>query len=64
MTGDRYTINRNDDGPDVLHYYPSFEQCNSDEMENRERIDFKTADALLATDQVKRCRHCFGVDDQ
>ncbi len=61
MTDDHYTLNRSND---VLHRYPSFEECNQDEMSDRERIDTKSADALLATDQVRRCEHCFGVDDQ
>ncbi len=57
MTDDRFiTLNRSND---VLHRYPSFEECNADEMEDRDRIDTKTADALLATDQVRRCQHCW-----
>lgn len=55
MSDDRYTLNRS---TDVLHYYPSFEQCNADGMSDLERIDSKTADALLATDQVRWCEHC------
>lgn len=55
MTDDRYTLNRSND---VLHRYPSFEKCNADDMSDRERIDTKTADSLLATDQARWCEHC------
>ncbi len=55
MSDDRFTLNRNND---VLHYYPSYESCNQDDVTDGERIDSKTADALIATDQARWCEYC------
>ncbi len=53
-----YVLNRNPDGVDVLHRDPR-EVCNVDDSEGRQTIDFATADAMLTTTQVRRCRHCW-----
>ncbi len=56
---DAYYILNGNEGIDILHRNPR-EQCNtqSDEMKGRERIDSKTADALIATDQARWCEYC------
>ncbi len=58
MTDDRFTLNRNDDGPDVLHRNAR-EECNQDDALDKQRIDAATADALLTKDQARRCSHCW-----
>ncbi len=62
MSDDRYTLNRNDDGPDVLHRNAR-EECNIDDSQDRQRVDAETADALLTLDQVRACGHCFSVGE-
>ncbi len=57
----RYILNVND-GMDTMHRDP-IESCNLDDADRRQTVDAETADALLATDQVRRCRHCFSVDE-
>ncbi len=52
-----YVLNIND-GVDVLHRDPR-EVCNVDDAEGRQTIDFATADAMLTTDKVRRCAHCW-----
>ncbi len=58
MSGDRYTLNRNDDGPDVLHCNAQ-EECNQDDAVDKQRVDAETAYALLTLSQVRRCGHCW-----
>lgn len=59
MTGrePRYYLNPSDDGLDVIHRDP-VEECNVDQIKGRVKIDALTADAMLARDQARACRHC------
>lgn len=61
MSDDRFTLNVNPGGVDVLHRNPS-EVCNTDDAEGRQTIDPETADALLALGDVRRCLHCYQED--
>ena len=56
-----YVINRND-GIDTLHKNPR-EECNVDDAEDRESIDPKTGQALEASGDVHRCRHCIPQEE-
>ncbi len=59
---DRYTLNVNPEGHDVLHKNAR-EECNQDDAHQKQRIDAETADALLAHDAVRRCGHCMAVGE-
>ncbi|MBA2237548.1 MAG: hypothetical protein H0W24_02435 [Lysobacter sp.] len=61
MTDDRYTLNSNDDGPDVLHRNAG-EECNQDDALDKKRVDAKTAATLLMQEQVQTCGHCWPDD--
>ena len=50
-------LNVNPDGIDVLHPDPG-EQCNTDDAEGRQRVDARTAAALLARGEARLCEHC------
>ena len=60
---ERFVLNRNTDGDDVLHRNPR-EECNQDDARQRQTIDADTADALLARDQARRCGHCFTEEER
>lgn len=54
----RYVLNHRD-GTDVIHRWPSFEQCNVDQVKGKETIDALTADSLLQRGVARACEHCF-----
>lgn len=57
MADDRFVLNVNADGLDVVHRN-AMEQCNLDDAEDRQTIDAKTAAALIASGQAQACQHC------
>ncbi len=57
-TEDRYVVNVNADGLDVLHRNPR-EECNTDQVDGRQTIDPDTADALEQMGEARRCQHCW-----
>lgn len=52
-----FTLNRNTD-VDVLHVEHPHEECNIDDASDRQRIDARTAAALLDHGQARACGHC------
>lgn len=60
MTDHYYVLNPVD-GTDILHRDPR-EVCNTDQATDRQTIDAATATALLTSDVVRRCGHCWGDD--
>ena len=54
---DRFVLNLNEHGMDVVHRNPR-EECNLDDAEGRETIDEATYHALLEHQAALPCRHC------
>lgn len=53
-----FILNRND-GVDVLHDPERLsEQCNTDQIEGRKRVDPMTAEALILRGDARACGHC------
>ena len=59
MTEDSYYVLNRNDGIDTLHENPR-EECNVDDVEGRERIDTRSAEAMKAGGHVRLCKHCIG----
>ena len=56
---DRFILNENPEGIDILHRSKGLtEQCNSDDVVDRQKVDAKTAAALIASGQARPCQHC------
>ena len=62
MTDELFTLNVNKDGSDVIHKYPSLEQCNQDDAIDTTRVDALTAEGLIRHTNVRRCGHCWPED--
>lgn len=62
MTDERHFIlNENPDDIDVIHDPRTFsEQCNTDQVEGRQRVDVATAARLIAMGDARVCEHCGG----
>lgn len=61
MTDVTFIVNRNPDAIDVIHDPSRFsELCNTDDAKDRQRVDAKTAAALIATGEARVCEHCGG----
>lgn len=53
-----YILNRNE-GVDILHDPERLtENCNTDQIEGRKRVDAMTAEAILTSGDAKGCGHC------
>jgi hypothetical protein len=54
----RFILNRNE-GQDVIHDRSNFdERCNTDDAEDKQNVDAKTAAALIASGAARVCEHC------
>lgn len=54
---ERYVLNVNPGGTDVLHVNPR-EECNTDDADHLETVDGLTAASLLDKGEAVRCQHC------
>lgn len=54
---DRFVVNVNEAGIDVVHRNPR-EECNTDDADDVQTIDAKTAAAMIASGQARTCQHC------
>lgn len=57
---ERFILNRNE-GQDVVHRLPGFEECNLDDAKDRQDVDAKTAAALIASGHARACEHCIAA---
>ena len=52
-------LNENANGLDILHRAQGLtEQCNSDDITGRTRVDLLTAQALVSSNRARYCEHC------
>ena len=54
---DRYLLNVNEAGDDVVHRNPR-EECNTDDADHLLNIDADTAIAIVMKGDAVRCAHC------
>lgn len=55
-----FIVNRNI-GMDVVHRSAGLsEQCNTDSVVDRKKVDARTAAALVASGEARACKHCIG----
>lgn len=57
MSSDRYVLNVNPEGDDIIHRNPR-EECNTDDAKHKVNIDVDTATAIIARGDALRCAHC------
>ena len=61
MSDETLILNRNR-GQDVLHRSAGLtESCNSDDAIGKQKVDAKTAAALIASGQARPCQHCLAT---
>jgi hypothetical protein len=53
----RFIVNVNEGGDDVIHRNPR-EECNTDDADNVQAIDPRTAAAMIASGSARTCEHC------
>lgn len=58
LSEEQFLLNIND-GVDTIHRLHGLtEQCNTDDIVGRQRIDTQTAASMLDRGQAVRCQHC------
>lgn len=59
-----FIVNVNPDSLDVVHDPARFsEECNVDDAKGRQRVDAKTAAALISSGEARLCAHCGRVGE-
>lgn len=58
-----FILNVNPGGVDVLHRNPR-EECNTDQVEGRQKVDVRTAAELIAKGIAKPCKHCIDTTEE